>query len=199
MTGAMQVIKKYANRKLYDTTRKQYITLDGIAQLVRVGEPVKVLDNETGEDITASILSQIIVQTTERDQSSLPTTLLASLIQLGSGAFAHLRSRIFAAINERHLLATLLESHLERLMRQGTLSTYEAHYVRRLLFPDTQSDLPETPDAVHDQPHTAEQDNGVPRRSDILLLQAQIEALSVAVEQLFQQRENHETPDTTQS
>ncbi|RMD76579.1 MAG: pesticidal protein Cry15Aa, partial [Chloroflexi bacterium] len=51
----MHIIKKYANRKLYHTNEKRYITLDGIAQLVQKGETVQVLDNETGDDITANI------------------------------------------------------------------------------------------------------------------------------------------------
>src|SRR5262249_12123246 len=57
----VQTIKKYANRKLYHTNRKQYITLDGIAALIQAGDQVQVLDNETGEDITAQILSQVVL------------------------------------------------------------------------------------------------------------------------------------------
>src|SRR6266540_6478215 len=57
----MQLIKKYANRKLYHTNRKQYITLEGIAALIQAGESVQVLDNETGDDITASILTQVVL------------------------------------------------------------------------------------------------------------------------------------------
>lgn len=59
----MQTIKKYANRKLYHIDRKQYITLEGIAALVQAGEQVRVIDNETGEDITAQILAQVALQT----------------------------------------------------------------------------------------------------------------------------------------
>jgi len=59
----MQTIKKYANRKLYHTNRKQYITLEGIATLIQAGDQVQVLDNETGEDITAQILTQVVLQT----------------------------------------------------------------------------------------------------------------------------------------
>ena len=55
-------IKKYANRKLYHLDRKRYITLDGIAELIQAGEQVQVLDNETGEDISASILAQVALQ-----------------------------------------------------------------------------------------------------------------------------------------
>src|SRR5262245_48906369 len=63
---SVQTIKKYANRKLYHTNRKQYITLDRIAELIRAGEQIQVVDNETGEDITASILAQVVAPTRGR-------------------------------------------------------------------------------------------------------------------------------------
>jgi polyhydroxyalkanoate synthesis repressor PhaR len=56
----MLIIKRYANRKLYDTTAKQYITLAGIADLIRQGVEVRVIDHETGDDLTAVITAQII-------------------------------------------------------------------------------------------------------------------------------------------
>jgi hypothetical protein len=55
------LIKRYANRKLYNTTTSRYITLKGIAELIEAGEDVRVIDNETGEDITHVALSQILV------------------------------------------------------------------------------------------------------------------------------------------
>lgn len=55
------LIKRYANRKLYNTDTSRYITLKGIAELVEAGDDVRVIDNETGEDITSITLSQILV------------------------------------------------------------------------------------------------------------------------------------------
>ena len=55
------LIKRYANRKLYNTQTSRYITLKGIAELIESGREVRVIDNETGEDITSVTLSQILV------------------------------------------------------------------------------------------------------------------------------------------
>ena len=76
------LIKRYANRKLYNTETSRYITLKGIADLLESDQEVKVIDNETGEDITSVTLSQILVDT-ERDGRSVPGNLLTGLLQRG--------------------------------------------------------------------------------------------------------------------
>ena len=60
------IIKKYANRKLYDTRTSSYITLEGIAGLVRDGHEIKVVDRETGHDLTQVTLSQIVLSEEKR-------------------------------------------------------------------------------------------------------------------------------------
>jgi polyhydroxyalkanoate synthesis repressor PhaR len=70
MSGDKHLIKKYANRKLYDTQTSRYITLDGITQLVRDGEEIQVVERESGKDITSLVLSQIVVGEEKRDQSA---------------------------------------------------------------------------------------------------------------------------------
>jgi polyhydroxyalkanoate synthesis repressor PhaR len=79
----MPVIKRYPNRKLYDTAARQYIALDGVAALIRAGAEVQVVDHATGEDLTALILMQIIVEQEKRQRGFLPQTLLAGLVQAG--------------------------------------------------------------------------------------------------------------------
>ena len=76
------LIKRYANRKLYNTQTSRYITLKGIGELVEEGSEVRVVDNETGEDITSVTLSQVLVDT-ERNNRGVPGTLLSELIQRG--------------------------------------------------------------------------------------------------------------------
>ena len=61
MAGPKHLIKKYANRKLYDTQTSRYITLEGISRLVREGRDIQVVDRDTGRDLTPLILSQIVV------------------------------------------------------------------------------------------------------------------------------------------
>ncbi len=75
------VIKKYANRRLYDTSNSRYINLEDIAALVRNGKDVQVLDASTGEDITRVTLTQIIVEDAKGQPSGLPLELLRQLIQ----------------------------------------------------------------------------------------------------------------------
>ena len=79
------LIKRYANRKLYNTQTSRYITLKGIAELIDADEEVRVIDNETGEDITSVALSQILVDN-ERSNRSVPGTLLSELIQRSGDA-----------------------------------------------------------------------------------------------------------------
>lgn len=76
------VIKKYANRRLYNTAKSSYVTLDDLSKMVRDGEDFAVFDAKTGEDITRSVLTQIIVEEEAKDQNMLPTGFLRELIRL---------------------------------------------------------------------------------------------------------------------
>jgi polyhydroxyalkanoate synthesis repressor PhaR len=74
------VIKKYANRRLYDTCNSRYINLEDIAALVRNGKEVQVVDAGTGDDITRVTLTQIIVEDAKDQPAGLPLELLRQLI-----------------------------------------------------------------------------------------------------------------------
>lgn len=76
------VIKKYANRRLYDTEGSIYITLDSLAAMVRQGRDFVVFDAKTGDDITRSVLTQIIVEEETKGRNMLPTRFLRQLIGL---------------------------------------------------------------------------------------------------------------------
>ena len=75
-------IKKYANRRLYDTESSAYITLDRLAAMVREGREFEVVDAKTGEDITRQVLTQIIVDEEARGATMLPISFLKQLIGL---------------------------------------------------------------------------------------------------------------------
>jgi len=75
-------IKKYANRRLYDTESSTYITLDRLAQMVREGREFEVVDAKSGEDITRHVLTQIIVDEESRGTTMLPINFLKQLIGL---------------------------------------------------------------------------------------------------------------------
>lgn len=73
-------IKKYANRRLYDTESSAYVTLDRLAQMIRDGRDFEVLDAKSGEDITRQVLTQIIVEEEARGSTLLPVNFLRQLI-----------------------------------------------------------------------------------------------------------------------
>jgi polyhydroxyalkanoate synthesis repressor PhaR len=74
------VIKKYENRRLYDTTNSRYVNLDEVAQAVRDGHDVQVVDAATGEDITRLILTQIIVENAKAPDSPFPLDVLRQMV-----------------------------------------------------------------------------------------------------------------------
>lgn len=78
-----RVIKRYANRKLYDTQRSRYVTLDQISEMIRDGEDVQILDNNTKEDLTSVTLAQIIFEEEKKQKSFLPLHAMRHLIQSG--------------------------------------------------------------------------------------------------------------------
>ncbi len=81
--GAPIVIKKYANRRLYNTAKSSYVTLDHLAGMVREGQDFVVNDAKTGEDITRGVLAQIIFDEEAKEgQTMLPANFLRSLIRL---------------------------------------------------------------------------------------------------------------------
>jgi polyhydroxyalkanoate synthesis repressor PhaR len=83
--GPSKVIKRYSNRKLYDTERSCYVTLDEIAAMIKAGDDVHVVDNKTKDDLTAVTLAQIIVEE-EKKVQKMPLKLLRSIIQSGNEA-----------------------------------------------------------------------------------------------------------------
>jgi polyhydroxyalkanoate synthesis repressor PhaR len=84
------IIKRYQNRKLYDTSAKRYITLDGIAQLIRQGNNVQIIDNVTEEDLTNVTLMQIIMEQEKKKSGFLPLSILVGLIQAGENIWSEI-------------------------------------------------------------------------------------------------------------
>ncbi len=76
------IIKKYANRRLYDTESSTYITLDRLAEMVRQKREFKVVDAKSGEDITRGVLTQIIMDAESRGSTMLPVNFLRQLISM---------------------------------------------------------------------------------------------------------------------
>src|SRR5579884_1104923 len=92
-----RLVKRYGNRKLYDTSESRYVTLDEIGRWVKAGEDVRILENDTGEDLTAVTFAQIILEEERRKSGLLPLRVLRELIQHGERAGGAARAGAGAA------------------------------------------------------------------------------------------------------
>ena len=88
------VIKKYGNRRLYDSTHSRYVNLDEVAQLVRDGHDVRVVDAATGEDRTRAVLTQIVVEQAKGDDAAFPLDVLRQMV-VASGRVTNEAARTY--------------------------------------------------------------------------------------------------------
>jgi polyhydroxyalkanoate synthesis repressor PhaR len=93
-----RIIKRYANRKLYDTEHSRYVTLDQISEMIRNGDDVKIVDNKTKEDLTTVTLAQIIFEEEKKQRSFLPLNAMRNIIQSGGEWFAEAQRRVVSIL-----------------------------------------------------------------------------------------------------
>ena len=89
------VLKKYSNRRLYDTRNSRYVTLEDVSTMIRSGEQVQIQDATTGEDVTAFILTQIVLEAAKRRNSLLPESVLHLIIRYGDNALGEFFEKYF--------------------------------------------------------------------------------------------------------
>jgi polyhydroxyalkanoate synthesis repressor PhaR len=119
----MIIIKRYANRKLYDTNAKKYVTLQGISKLVREGQNVQVIDHESGEDITAVTLAQVMLDREKNTRGVLPHNVFSQLIQAGGETLNTLRRSIPFPFNLAQRVDAEIERRVRVLVEQGELES----------------------------------------------------------------------------
>ncbi len=88
-----KVIKRYTNRKLYDTVESRYVTLDEIADMVKAGADVQIIDNKTKDDLTSITLAQIVFEE-EKKGSRMPLSILRDMIRDGGGKLSSLAGEV---------------------------------------------------------------------------------------------------------
>ena len=113
----MVIIKKYGNRRLYDSARSRYINLEELAGIIRAGEAVQVVDAKTNEDLTHEVLMQVVLEVLKGD-ALLPTAMLRRLIRLSSDdpVQALVRKQFIAGLE-------LLHTQLDRVEQVMGLAT----------------------------------------------------------------------------
>lgn len=157
----MVTIKKYGNRRLYDTELSRYVTLDEVAERIRSGGNVRVLDAKTDEDLTQATLAQIILESRGASRL-LPVPLLTQLIRLGDDALADFFGRYVAASLEMYLQA-----------RQGVQALQPMYPFAQVPFGMQMPQLPWMPAAPAPPP--------APSSDDVAELRRELEDLKRAI------------------
>jgi polyhydroxyalkanoate synthesis repressor PhaR len=195
----MPVIKRYPNRKLYDTEAKKYITLDGIAQLIRQGEEVIVIDHTTDEDLTAVTLTQIIFEQEKKKGGFLPQSVLTELVRAGGDTMNTLRRTLTMPLDLFKQVDEEIEKRLNQLVERGELATEEARRLGdKLLSSSAKSE--EEAEAAPPQPRERTLNvRGIPSRDEVEDLTQQIDTLSARLDTLIQQQAARQPAETNPS
>jgi polyhydroxyalkanoate synthesis repressor PhaR len=114
------VVKKYANRRLYNTESSSYITLDNLATMIRVGRDFVVYDAKSGEDITRGVLTQIIVEEESKGRAMLPTAFLRQII----GFYGDSLQQFVPGYLESAMSNFALQQEQMRTAMQQTMGTF---------------------------------------------------------------------------
>lgn len=179
----MPVVKRYPNRKMYNTETKQYITLDELADLIRRGEELHVYDHATGEDLTALTLTQILFEQVKKQTGFLPRTLLTGLIQAGGDRLSAIQRILTSTLGFGPQVDEEIQRRIRILVDQGNLSIEEGQNLQRKL-------LALSTEPYHILPTDTEvvekvlSEREVASRNEIHMLLDQIEALSSKVDEL---------------
>jgi polyhydroxyalkanoate synthesis repressor PhaR len=114
--SAAKLIKRYGNRKLYDTEQSRYVTLEEISQMVRREEEIRVVDNRTQEDLTAVTLTQIMLEEQKNKNNILPLSLCKNLIQEGGDCLSDWLQKGRESLST---MRTEAEEHITRFIEKG--------------------------------------------------------------------------------
>ncbi len=124
-----RIVKRYQNRKLYDTTASCYVTLDDIAILIRGGEDVRIIDNRNGDDLTSVTLTQIIFEQEKKKKSLLPLSALKDIVQSGGERIADFVQTVQSSIESGvHTITHAkgeAEKYLDKIIKKGDNSLEE--------------------------------------------------------------------------
>lgn len=114
-----RVIKRYGNRKLYDVQRSRYITLNGIRDLVQAGEDIRVVDNDTGKDLTAVTFAQIIYEGAKSKDGGLSLPLLRWLVERGDEAMRDVMRSVERGVEAFESMREATERRVQKLVERG--------------------------------------------------------------------------------
>lgn len=187
-----RLIKRYANRKLYDTEEKRYVTLDQVANLVRDGEEIKVVDNESGEDLTSVTLSQILVEQEKKGGGALPKGFLAELVKSSTSLFDYLRKVLASWLQAAHVSEELIEKNVDDLVKMGQLSIEEGIKLKRDFAERTREYVEKLDLKIEERLRDVLGRLNIPTKKDLELLRERLDSLTRRYETIFEELRGRE-------
>jgi polyhydroxyalkanoate synthesis repressor PhaR len=180
----MPLIKRYSNRKLYDTVAKQYITLEGIAELIRQGQNIQVIDHATGEDLTAVTLTQIIFEQEKKQSGFLPRSVLADMLQAGGERLTQLQRNLASQLAFLLPVDEEINRRVHILVRRGEIAEAEGRRLLDKLLELGASSLYSRMIPGEKEVERVLKKRDIPTHEDLERVLAQLDALSSELEQL---------------
>jgi polyhydroxyalkanoate synthesis repressor PhaR len=117
------ILKRYANRRLYDTEKSAYVTLAEVADLIRSGRDVQIIEAKTEEDLTAYVLTQIMVEGSKNKNNLLPSPFLHLVIRYGENVLGEFFEKYLQISIENYLtFKKVVDVQFRKLMEIGTVS-----------------------------------------------------------------------------
>lgn len=183
----MRLIKRYPNRKLYDTAEKQYVTLDDLARLIREGHEVQVTDYASGEDLTAVTLTHIILEQEKKQAGFLPRAVLRGLVQAGGERISTLRHALASPLDLVQQVDEEIDRRIHSLMRRGMLEDDEGSRLRDLLL-RRPAGMPSSPDTFEEALEQVLARLDVANRADLQSVEEQVERMLDDIDILLEER-----------
>jgi polyhydroxyalkanoate synthesis repressor PhaR len=162
---------------------KQYITLDGIAGLIREGEEVEILDHSTGEDLTAVTLTQIISEQEKKHSGFLPRSVLTGLVQSGGETLTSLRRTLASPLDLFHHVDQEIARRLEILVDRGDLEVNESREIRRKLL-NVDREVDDVEILTENELSRIIDERGILSRDELNQLNSQLDDLVVKLDKL---------------
>jgi polyhydroxyalkanoate synthesis repressor PhaR len=188
----MRTIKRYSNRKLYDTEDKRYITLEQIAVLVRENKDIKVVDNQTGEDLTTVTLSQILLEQEKRKETSLPKTFFTNLIQRSATSVMDFtKKNVLTWFDSSFASEQEVEANVDKMVQSGEVSQDEAKKLKDEIKSRTASFKKKVDELVERRVHDMLERLNIPTKTEVSRLNERLDEITRKFETLIREQGTH--------
>jgi len=176
--GEAIIIKKYANRRLYNTGSSSYITLDDLSKMTRDGVEFQVVDAKTGDDITHSILTQIIMEEEEKGEQMLPVSFLRQLISMyGNSMQAMMPSYLEATMDNFRANQSKLREAFEKGMANNPFAKLHETNMA-MMRAASEAFIPKSSGASKGQPDGSAREEIAVLREQMAAMQKKLDELS---------------------